>query len=325
MTPKIEFTIAGRPASALFIERLVSAVVIDQAGHESDSLTITLDDGGGILELPRKGVEVEVQTGYEQQALAPLGRFIVDETSVSGAPDLMVIRARAADLRSALRVPREFSWGVVTIGELVASIAARHGLEARVSEGFVGLSLGHIDQTESDINLLTKLARERDAVAKPVGNYLLFVKKGQAKAASGRDLSPVRIHRSVCSGWSASFPDRNRYTAVTAAWQNLETGQQVDVTVGDVSDGEAYRMRPVYDDQASALEKATARLQALTRGTSKFDFNCEGNNQLLAEVPVDASGFRQGVDGRWVIERVTHSVTNAGYRCAVQCERANGE
>jgi phage protein D len=77
---------------------------------------------------------------------------------------------------------------------MVTRIAAEHGLLPKVSEALGAVSVIHLDQNEeSDLHLLTRLARESGAVAKPVAGYLLFVSRGEAKSASGRELPTIKV------------------------------------------------------------------------------------------------------------------------------------
>lgn len=316
MKPTVKILVDGAAVGSLFEERFLSAVVKDRAGHNADSMSITLDDRGGELVLPRKGVELEILAGYEEEGVGSLGIFIVDDVSVHGAPDRMVILGKAANLRKGLRRPKERSWGVVSVGDLVGAIAAEHGLTASVSDELAGESLGHVDQTESDINLLTRLAGERGALAKVSGKHLLFIPKGRSKTSGGTRLPDFDLTRSDVASWSASFPDRKKFSAVTATWQNLDTGEQPEVTLGD---GEAYRIRSIFPDEAAARLAAAAKLESLKRGSATFDFDTKGRASYFAELPIKAAGFRTAVDGDWVIDTVTHAINRDGYKCSCSC------
>jgi hypothetical protein len=51
------------------------------------------------------------------------------------------------------------------------------------------IAIEHIDQSnESDLHLLTRLARQHGAVSKPVAGFRGFVSKGEAKSATGQQL-----------------------------------------------------------------------------------------------------------------------------------------
>jgi phage protein D len=69
------------------------------------------------------------------------------------------------------------------------TIAAEHGLKPLVSAGLAKIKLPITHQIEeSDLNLLTRLAKDYDAVARPAGGYLLFVLRGKSLDANGNPL-----------------------------------------------------------------------------------------------------------------------------------------
>jgi hypothetical protein len=71
-------------------------------------------------------------------------------------------------------------------------LLASYGAEkfgALVSQQLALIAIEHIDQSnESDLHLLTRLARQHGAVSKPVAGFLVFVFKGEAKSATGQQL-----------------------------------------------------------------------------------------------------------------------------------------
>ena len=149
-------------------ERLLGLRVSDEEGYRSDTVEISLDDRGGMVELPRRGAELKVELGYEESGRVSMGRYTVDEVELSGPPATISIRAKAADMRATLKQRKTRSWHQISIGDLVATVAAEHGLESRTAEDLRGIVLPHVDQTdESDLHLLTRLGEQYDAEGRP--------------------------------------------------------------------------------------------------------------------------------------------------------------
>ena len=331
MTPTYHILAGGKDITAAIRERLLSLRVTDEAGYQSDTLEIQLDDRDGAVDLPRKGAVLEVALGYETRT-AKMGSYTVDEVELSGPPDRLIIRAKAADMRGSLKQHKTRSWHEVTLGDLVATIAAEHGLEPRVSETLAGVAIEHIDQTEeSDMNLLTSLSKQYDAVAKPAEGRLLFVSRGTGQRASGRDLR-IAIHRNQTSDHRVTLADRGQYGAVVAHWHDVEAGEKLQERAGD---GEpVYTLRHPYPNAAEAQAAARSKLRALNRGTGALSLTlkngmpallAESNNPdnpaLVAQTRLVLSGFRKGVDGDWVATRVTHEISANGYSTRVEAER----
>ena len=140
---------------------------------------------------------------------------------------------------SLLKEHKTRSWDDITINNLVSTIAAEHQLESSVGKLIGATNLPHLDQTEeSDLHLLTRLAKQYDAVAKPVGGFLLFVQKGEAKSATGKTIPAVVISRNQTSDHRITMADRGKYATVLAHWHNTATGTRTPVRVGD--------SKPVY-------------------------------------------------------------------------------
>lgn len=319
MTPDFRIVADSIDITAKIRDRLEELRVTDEAGRTSDAVTIRLDDRDNRLGLPRKGASLEVFLGYKSGA-ASMGKFTVDETALSGPPDVMVIRARAANLREGLRSPKARSWDNITLGALVATIAAEHGYTPAVSAPLTEIDPGHLDQTESDINLLTRLGKQYGAVAKAANGHLIFAPEGEAKSVTGKSLPSVPLSRGGLSRWDVTLADRGRYASVTAEWHDVSgTGQPQPVTVGE---GEpVYRLRGTFRDEAEARAAARAKYEALQRGQGTITAECGGDVRLAAEGEIEISGIRAGVDGRWSLTHVTHVFdSSGGYRCELQGE-----
>ena len=201
MQPAFNISADGRQGATEAIRaRLFALAVTDEAGRQSDSAEIRLDDRRGDSELPRKGSELEISIGYKGGSLTGLGRSAVNEIGRDGPPCTLLIRSKGADMRSSLKAQKTRSWDDVLLGDLVAGIASEHGLDPRVGASLNSIRIPHLDQTEeSDLNLLKRLARDYDVVAPPASGALLLVPRGEASTASGEPMPTVEIVRGDAS------------------------------------------------------------------------------------------------------------------------------
>lgn len=298
---------------------LLSLRVTDEAGINSDKVEIKLDDRGGKIAMPNTGAELEVFLGYKEDSLIRMGLFIVDEVSVESPPQSMVIRARAADMRQVLKAPRTKTWGNVTLEDVVSTIANEHGLNTSISPDLAGMSYANLIQSqESDLHLLTRLAREHGAITKPVHGNLLFVPKGEAKSASGQIIPAITIHEKQITSWGATFADREKFGSVQAEYHDKDLAEKVKVTAG--SGEPVHTLRHTYDTPEIATQNAKAMLERLKRGTGTVNVTLPGNTRFLAEGKINLIGVRAGVDGEWILTRVEHSFDNGGYQCRLDGE-----
>lgn len=101
----------------------------------------------------RPGAVIRLWLGWSDTALVYKGTYTVDETEHSGAPDVLSIRARSADLRKGLKTKRERSWSNSTVGDVLGDIAIANDLTATIAGELDGLAVLQLDQAnESDAN-----------------------------------------------------------------------------------------------------------------------------------------------------------------------------
>ncbi|MFK7865885.1 MAG: hypothetical protein AB8B77_00420, partial [Alphaproteobacteria bacterium] len=174
MRPIFKLTANNENITDLIQDRLLSLTVTDQAGIESDMLTINLDDRDHKIALPVHGAELECWIGYDHAPLDYMGLYTVDELELSAPPATMIIRAHAANMRASLKSKRHQSYGNLTMGDLVSAIASRHGLTPKINQALASIHHQNIiQQDESDLNLLTRLAQENDAlISVKAGNLI---------------------------------------------------------------------------------------------------------------------------------------------------------
>lgn len=333
--PAWRVTVDGGDITATLSTRLISLSLSDNRGFEADTLELTLDDGDGRLALPRRGAVVALWLGWAGEPLEDKGRYIVDEVECSGTPDQLAIRARSADLRAGLTRKREQSWHGVTLGDLVKAIAGRNALEAVVSAALAATTIDHLDQAdESDAALLSRLARELDAIATVKAGRLLFISAGAGTSAGGVALPAVTLTRASGDRHRFTVADRAGYTAVRANWHDPKLGERAYIIIGDEqidgstasptepSAANAKTLRHIYANRTNATRAAKAEWQRIQRGMAEFSLTlAQGRADLFPEVPVTVQGFKPEIDSTgWIVTRVTHTLSNDGFRTELDLE-----
>jgi uncharacterized protein len=319
MTPVYKILADSQDITKKIADRLLSLVITDEAGIKSDTVEIRLDDRDDALELPRTGAELNVSIGYQDAGLVKIGLYVVDEISLSGPVRSMVIRGKAANMPKDIKAPRTRPWDDMTVNDLVSSIAGEHGLVPRVGEELAGIIIPHIDQTEeSDLHLLTRFAKQFDAVAKPAGTFLLFIKRGQAKSATGKKIAEINLQPEDVTSWQVTLAERGKYGAVTSEWHDKTTAQRETVKAGDGDP--VFKLRRSYPDATQAQAAAEAKLAVLDRGTGTLEITMPGNQFIMAEGVLTLSRFRVGIDGSWLLNRVTHTIGSQGFSTSFSAE-----
>lgn len=296
--------------------------------------------------------------GWKGQALTGKGSFTVDEVEHHGAPDTMTIRARSADFRGSLNSRREVSYHDTTLGQIVSQIAARNKLEPMLADGFAGVAVAHLDQTqETDAKFLTRLATLYGAVAAIKAGRLLFIRPGGGVTAGGKPIPQVTITRQDGDRHTFSIADRGAYTGVSASWLHTKDPKPKKVKLqrkkkpkihygfhhpeakkkkvvkakapearqGDYlagSQDNVFTLTTVFSSQASAMHAAKAKWEKLQRGVAEFSLTlARGRADLYPETPVKVSGFKSVIDAQpWLISKVTHNLNDSGYTTQLEFE-----
>lgn len=276
-----------RDISLTFANRLESLTVTENRGPEADQLDIVVLDHDGKVDIPHRGIKLSVAIGWQGHELVSKGSFIVDDVQHSGTPDKLTIRARSADLRAGLSTQKERSWHETTLGNIVKIIAIEATLKHVIPPDLASQHIQHIDQTnESDVNLLSRLAKMFDAVFTVKNGTLIFMRTGLAISASGKPLPLHTITRASGDQHQFSIADRDTYTGVKALYQDMQQAIKGEVIIDEgnvtgealapapittiTAKGRAYSLPKLYKSKASAERAARNKYRDLNTSRAQY-------------------------------------------------------
>ncbi|NNA36970.1 phage late control D family protein [Pseudomonas lundensis] len=320
--PAFRLTVDGLDIAQLISPRLMGLELTDNRGVEADQLSITLSDHDGMLAIPPKGAVLRLWLGWSDTGLVDKGTYTVDETEHSGAPDVLSIRARSADLRKGLKTKRERSWSNTTLGDVLGDIAIGNGLTATIAGALDGLPILQLDQAnESDANLISRLGEEFDAVASVKAGCLLCLPAGGGKTASGLDLPHITLTRADGDQHRYLQADRDSYDGVRAYYYDVNSAKKQEAIAGG---GDNLKdLRHTYSDQQSALRAARAEFRRLQRGSATLSYNLAmGRPDLIPELTYTLQGVKEEIDEIiWYGGNVQHSLSaDGGYTVSLELE-----
>lgn len=325
-SPAFRLTVAGRDISAKVRPRLISLNLTEKRGTDADELDIVLDDSDGQLDIPPKGAAITLALGWkdlgseQEPVLIDKGSYTVDETTHSGAPDRITIRAKSADLTRAFRSRREGAWSDTTLGAVLNELAGRNGLQLAISSELASTALPYLQQgRESDVALITRLGRDHDAVATVKAGRLLFNPIDSGTTPGGLQIPPVTLTRRSGDGHSWKTAERGSYSGVIAEWQDRQGARRKEVVAG--SRENARKLGRIYATEKSAQTAVDREFARLERGKAEFSLNlARGRPDLYPERTVTVSGFKAQIDATtWLISEVRHSL-DGGLRTSLQME-----
>nr|WP_269805857.1 phage late control D family protein [Pseudomonas monteilii] len=320
--PAFRITVDGNDIAMRIAPRLMSLQLTDNRGLEADQLSITLSDHDGLLKIPPRGAVIRLWLGWSDTGLVDKGSYIVDETEHSGAPDVLSIRARSADLRKGLKTKRERSWSTTTLGKVLRDVALGNGLTAKIAGTLADQAIHQLDQAnESDANLLTRLGEDFDAVATVKAGCLVCLPAGGGKTVSGLSLPHITLTRRDGDQHRFLQADRNSYDGVRAYFYDVNSTKKQEAIAGG---GENLKdLRHTYSDRQSALRAARAELNRLQRSSATLSYTlAKGLPDLIPELTYTLQGVKAEIDEIiWYGGNVQHSLTDSsGYTVSLELE-----
>lgn len=319
--PICKLVVDGRDITDAIEKRLDSIRLTDNRGMEADTLDISLSDHDGALAIPPRGATVELWLGWHTSGLVYKGSYTVDETEHSGAPDMISIRARSADLRETLKTKREQTWKDALLREILGTIALRSGLDLKIEPSLGGQMIAHMDQAnESDANIITRLAEQFDAVIGVKAGCLICGITGAGKTSSGLSLPHITLTREDGDGHRFLQADRNSYSGVKAYYYEPNSAVKQEAIAGG---GENLKeLRHTYSGKQSALHAARSELARLLRGTATLSYRlAHGRPDLIPELTYSLIGVKDEIDAiTWLGSSLTHEFSSSGFTTSLELE-----
>lgn len=329
--PTFNVSAEGKDITRALQQSLMEITLTDNGGAtaRADELKISLLSE--TLTLPTKGARLRVALGFNEQ-LVDKGWFVVCGVSSSGPPRKVELYATAAPMNSQKQPgdvlsQKTRSWDNLRLSDLVKTVAADNSLIPKVASAFANTHIDHLDQVaESDANLMTRLAKQFNAVSKPSGGYWLFLKQGAVESATGKSSGPITITPDEVSSWSYSEGERGSSTG-KATGSNGKTAGKIGVRYYDETDGRTKTTTVDHDGSSlsnpytqpakdAADQHAKSKKTQTRRNEQKMTLTgpCRPKHvPLSAESGVITSGFGSREDRTWVVESLVFSLTPAGF------------
>jgi len=314
MIPTFQITANSLDITDTIKDHFINLRLTDKRSLEADTLDIVLDDTGGKIARPPRGAELRLWLGFRGHSLHDKGTFVVDATPSSGPPDIMTIQASSANMRQNLKIERDLSYDFMSVGWIVEKIAKDNGLIPAIEENFYLETIEQLDQTgESDANLITRLAKQFDAVATIKAGHLLFVPVGYRKTVKGLQLPTLSIARSEGDRFTFEISDReSRYSGVKAKWHDHDNAVTRTVLVGEGDN--ARTLKETYPNANEARTNAQSEWNRIRRAKHKFSLNtANARLDLAPNHPVSLTGWRKDITAiKWICSEVVHNLSAEG-------------
>ncbi|MFZ6772294.1 contractile injection system protein, VgrG/Pvc8 family [Undibacterium sp. SXout7W] len=319
--PVFAITLDGKDITSKIYPRLVSLTLTEARENAVDELNITIDDSDGRVAIPGKGVKITLQLGWQHSGVVDKGTFIVDEVEHEGAPDILVLRARSAEMAKPVRTRKDRSFDQKTVADIVSQIARDNGLTPKVSQSLQSKVIDHIDQSnESDINFLNRLGKRFDAVATVKKDALLFLPIDEGTNSKGESLPTITLQRRDGDKHRYHTAARDAYSGVRAQWHDPEDAKEKSELIGE--DDNPKRLRHIFPTQEAAEQAATAENNRIERGQATLQFTLAlGRPDITPMMSVRITDIKAPIGGTdWLITKTTHTLTDSGLVTVLEME-----
>ena len=299
-------------------DRVLSIRTTDETGIVSDSCEIELDDFDDALQMPNTEAKVEVALGYKESGLTKIGTYYVKEIAIDGATKTVRLKCNAApkSMRSQKTKNNDSS-----LGEFSSVMAFDLGFASAVNDELTISKLADSLQfAESDMSYLTRITRKLGAIAKPVDGHLVIANEGSGKSVSGKNLPTKYIEASDVANYSCHFRETGSESSsgtVYANWYDKNSGEYHLEKVG--SGSPETEIQEIFATRDQAITAAQAKLKRTAKTNKTFSLSTSGRPDLFAESPLMLQGFSKKIPKSWIIKRVEHVLSSAGFRTNVEC------
>ncbi|OOF25038.1 hypothetical protein BZJ19_09970 [Salinivibrio proteolyticus] len=296
----------------LMLARLKAWRLEDSTGTDGDALTLTInsDDIDG---LPPKGEKYQVFIADVER-----DTFEISKRSFSLHPReiklVLTVAPFSVKDASEYRARKSSSWDNTTLAQVVADTVTPHGFQPFVHPELQKIEIQHVDRTDESVQqFLNRLAKNYDAIAKPVNGRFIFVPKGKAKSATGKDIETITLslpqdNRPELPNFvnvGGDLDGRNEFNGVRGHYVSTADCSRHEVSIGGAP---FKKLAKDQNSKAEAEQAIAAELRRIKREGRKLSITAPVNPAAFAEglVMLDET-FPRAVAGLCSIDSVTIS------------------
>lgn len=298
----------GADITALIMDRFLDLTVTDQAGKDSDTFALRLDNRDDKLQFPATGYGLRIWMGIDG-SLCDKGLYQVDEITEVFPSGVLEVSGKAADMNGSLKAQKTCTWEApLKLGVLLSTIARDHGYQPQCHPSLADIELGHINQkAESDLNLLNRMCEQHGALMKAGGGYLMAAPREAGENAAGVSLGEVPIDNPSESSGRVTIQERGACGSVEASYFDEKAQQTVNVVVKG-GDGPKVTLKGKCKDRDEAEAKARAHLSNSARGRATANLETTLRPEIVSPGKVRITNHRQSLNGSWFVNTAEHTI-----------------
>lgn len=280
--------------------------ITDKKGLESDSFTLALTDKDNQLGEPESFVLLEFIVNDINKGTFEVNDMGGDIKNIGQ----IEISGTSLKVKGSIKVPRSRSLEPLTISELVEQIANEHGYIPVVGNSVANIKLSHINQVkESDLNLLTRIAKDNNSTFKIADERLVFMNTDEGKNANGVDLPVMVISdpRNTTGRWTSK--KRDKVGGVKVGWFDDDSNKMKFESVGEAPFKEVKQQGKNSEEAKQMANSEYNKLDKMERGL-ELNLPLDVKNVAGCKALISNHGF---INGEWLVESFVHNISLDSY------------
>lgn len=332
-TPIYRVYKGGEDITGRLNDRTLQIRVDLQSGNgNDDQCTILVDDRDWRVARPLTGESLQIWLGYTEVGLAYMGTFEIDDVTFLGPPRNIKLTGKSTGSSDIQKAPAIREFANATVGQILGHMANQTSLGTAISGDLAGIQIPFKNQITSNLHMIHELERLTGAVAKVVDGKLMFVKRDGAETASGVALPTLVLHPEHFGTWQVRYSSKPGFGEVKAAWFDKDemvrkwVGSAVTSGDGGVGlakkFGGAFNIGQLFNSEGEAKAAAASQAENFKRAEVQAVFDlAKGDPWIRDQQTLLVTGMRDGIDGSYVIDKVTHTyVKSTGIKSQMECK-----
>jgi phage protein D len=297
----------------------------DEGSAKSDSIQLTLsciDEKWLNGWMPKKGatltstIKVQDWNGEGDNRAFACGCFLLDDLSFSGNPRTMQIGAVSAPTdESFAATKRTQTWQGAGIRQIGETIAGRSGLALYYDAPEIGIELA--EQNDTDAAFYANLCENYGLCLKVYNNRLVVFDREAYKAKP----AVAVVDAANMKKWDWNTTIAGTYTGGSLDYTDNKKDADIHVAIGGGS--RTLKLNQAASSVADGAIQLAAALNKNNHGMTKLSFSTMGTPGLVAGQCIAITGLG-AVNGKYYLDRVTHSITGQGYVCSYEASLVTG-
>lgn len=323
MDPQRSFyriVVGGIDVSSAFSPVLQDLSVSLTSGTTSDTASITIDDTDGRVIMPKDGDAITIDLGWQGGVIVEAFRGTVNDVRSQGGRSgrLLTVGCTGMDTKGKAKEPSDKHYDNMTISDILSKAGKAAGISDVRVDGEIGnIKFDFVGQNnESFVALGHRLSVKVGGTFKIMGDRAVMVKRSAGRSATGKPLVTIP------AAWGSNLFDwdikpilgRPRHKETKTRWYDKVKAKWV-VEKKNTEDTDAIatnRTRFEVGSETEAKAGVGADADEIGRNSGEGSVTINGDPRAQPEAPCVISGARSGVDGSYLIDSVTHSLSRSG-------------